>query len=306
MTNRAEWIAVDWGTSNLRAWGIGADGAVAFSRSSAQGMSKLTPDAYAGALSQLLSGDVVASGAALDVLICGMAGARQGWMEAPYLDAPADLGSLADKAVLPLMPGSRYLPRILPGICQRRAGSEDVMRGEETQLLGLSMLLPGFAGVACMPGTHSKWVEMSGRRAQRFATAMTGELFEVLGTHSVLRHSLGGDRDGPGRDVGFEAGLAATIEAPQKLSAMLFKVRAGSLLSGRAPDWSAGFLSGVLIGAEIGAHRDWIGAGETPILGDAKLAGLYARGLATIGAKSRIVDGTAATLAGLKAARATL
>ena len=135
---------------------------------------------------------------------------------------------------------------------------------------------------------------------------MTGELFEVLGTHSVLRHSLGGDRDGPGRDVGFEAGLAATIEAPQKLSAMLFKVRAGSLLSGRAPDWSAGFLSGVLIGAEIGAHRDWIGAGETPILGDAKLAGLYARGLAIIGAKSRIVDGTAATLAGLKAARATL
>jgi 2-dehydro-3-deoxygalactonokinase len=242
----------------------------------------------------------------LDVLICGMAGARQGWTEAPYLETPADLDSLADKAVSPPMPGLRYSPRILPGICQRLTGNEDVMRGEETQLLGLSTLLPGFAGIVCMPGTHSKWVEMNGRRIERFATAMTGELFEVLGTYSVLRHSLGGDRDGPGRDVGFEAGLAATTEAPQKLSAMLFKVRAGSLLSGRAPDWSAGFLSGVLIGAEIGAQRDWIGAGEIPILGDAKLAGLYARGLAMLGTKSRIVDGTTATLAGLKAARATL
>lgn len=305
MTTQSEWIAVDWGTSNLRAWGIGAGGDVVFARSSAQGMSRLAPDAYASALSQLLAGDVAASGPTLDVLICGMAGARQGWMEAPYLDAPADLAMLADKAVAPAMGGSRFSPRILPGICQRHAGSEDVMRGEETQLLGLSTLLPGFVGVVCMPGTHSKWVEMDGRCVKRFATAMTGELFDVLQAHSVLRHSLGGGQDGPGREAGFDAGLAAAIDAPQKLPAMLFKVRAGSLLSGRTPDWSAGYLSGVLIGTEIGCQRDWIGAGETPILGNAYLARLYARGLAMIGARTRIIDGTEATLAGLKAARAT-
>jgi len=224
-------------------------------------------------------------------------------MEAPYLDAPADLGALCAGAVAPANPGSRLSPRILPGICQRIAGQEDVMRGEETQLLGLATLWPGFSGVVCMPGTHSKWVQLTGRRVERFATAMTGELFDVLRTHSGLRHSFGGQLHGPNRNGGFEAGLAGGIEAPHKLSAMLFKVRAGSLLSGRTPDWCAGFLSGLLIGTEVGAQRDWIGDSEIAIVGDAGLAGLYARGLAMIGGQARIVDGIEATLAGLKAAR---
>ena len=160
------------------------------------------------------------------------------------------------------MPEARWSARILPGICQRQAGAEDVMRGEETQLLGLGTLWPGFDGVVCMPGTHSKWVRLAGRRVERFATAMTGELFEVLRTHSVLRHSLAGPLDGPHRDVGFEAGLDAGVASPQALSATLFKVRAASLLSARSPDWCAGFLSGLLIGSEIGAQRHWIGCGR--------------------------------------------
>ena len=92
-----------------------------------------------------------------------MAGARQGWREAPYLDAPADLGALVAGAVAPAMPDARSSPRVLPGVCQRLMGAEDVMRGEETQLLGLGALWPGFGGVVCMPGTHSKWVQLSGR-----------------------------------------------------------------------------------------------------------------------------------------------
>jgi 2-dehydro-3-deoxygalactonokinase len=299
----ADWVAVDWGTSNLRAWGIGADGEVAFSHKSDQGMSKLTPDAYPRVLGQLLAGDFSQSGPRIDALICGMAGARQGWMEAPYLEVPADLGALAAGAVAPAMPGTRLSPRILPGVCQRLIGAEDVMRGEETQLLGLGALCAGFLGVVCMPGTHSKWVQLTDRRVQRFATAMTGELFEVLRTHSVLRHSCGGEAHGSNRDAGFDAGLAAGIEAPHKLAVTLFKVRAGSLLTHRPPDWCAGFLSGLLIGSEIGAQRDWIDGSEIAVVGDAGLADLYARGLTTVGAKARIVDGVAATLAGLKAAR---
>lgn len=306
MTTAADWIAVDWGTSNLRAWGIGAGGDVVFARASPQGMSRVTREAYAGVLSHLLADAIDADGPPMDVVICGMAGARQGWMEAPYLEAPADLGAILDKAVAPTMPGTRLAPRILPGVCQRIAGAEDVMRGEETQLLGLATLLPQFHGTVCMPGTHCKWVQMSGRRVERFATAMTGELFDLLQTHSVLRHSLNGDLHGAGREEGFEAGLAAGMEAPQRLTAMLFKVRAASLLSGKTPAWSAGFLSGALIGAEIGGQRNWIGAGEIPILGDPKLADLYARGLAMIGAGSRIMDATEATLAGLKSARTRL
>jgi 2-dehydro-3-deoxygalactonokinase len=163
--------------------------------------------------------------------------------------------------------------------------------------------LPGFDGVVCMPGTHSKWVRLAGRRVERFATAMTGELFEVLRTHSVLRHSLAGPLDGSHREAGFAAGLDMGVASPQSLSATLFKVRAASLLSARPPDWCAGFLSGLLIGSEIGAQRDWIGTGEVAIVGDSGLATLYQKGVSAIGGRCRIVDGTEATLAGLKTAR---
>jgi 2-dehydro-3-deoxygalactonokinase len=154
-----------------------------------------------------------------------------------------------------------------------------------------------------MPGTHSKWAQLDGRRIERFTTAMTGEMFELLAIHSVLRHSLTGDLNGPERAEGFDTGVTTGIGAPEKLSATLFKVRAGSLLSGRTPSWCAGFLSGLLIGAEIGGQRDWIGDAEIPLIGSAGLCALYAQGLEKIGAKARIVDATEATIAGLMAAR---
>lgn len=299
MPEQVEWVAVDWGTSNLRAWGIDSTGGVAFSRSSPDGMSRLSREQYPEVLTSLLSGvgdDVE------DVLICGMAGARQGWIEAPYLDAPAELSRLAAGAVTPDMPG-RLSPRILPGVCLRDLGAEDVMRGEETQLLGLSALLPGFSGLAVMPGTHSKWALLDDTRLERFSSAMTGEVFELLRTHSVLRHSLGGELEGEERDVGFEAGLDQGLERPERLTATLFKVRAGSLLSGRSAPWCAGFLSGLLIGAEIGGQRDWIGEAEIPLVGSVGLCGLYQVAFARLGASTRIVDATDATLAGLKTAR---
>ncbi|WDR05891.1 2-dehydro-3-deoxygalactonokinase [Devosia rhodophyticola] len=302
MTSKAEWIAVDWGTSNLRAWGIDASGEIVFSRTSPKGMGKLDRDDYPAALSEVVAGEDFAT-SSVDVLICGMAGARQGWIEAPYLDAPANLQALANGAVQPKMPNDRLRPAILPGVCQKTPGNENVMRGEETQLLGLSALIPNFDGVVCMPGTHSKWVALSGARISRFATAMTGELYEVLRTHSVLRHSLNGDLDGPDRDAGFDAGVDVGLGRPDDLLGLLFGVRAGSLLSNRQPDWCAGYLSGLLIGSEIGGHRDWLGESEVPLIGATALCELYKRALSRAGAKSRLVDATEAVLTGLKAAR---
>ncbi|HVW93791.1 MAG TPA: 2-dehydro-3-deoxygalactonokinase [Devosia sp.] len=305
MTVATEWVAVDWGTSNLRAWGIAADGAVSFAKASPEGMGRLSPDQFAGVLDSLVASELPENGRPVDALICGMAGARQGWIEAPYIEAPADLGGLAYSAVHPPQGESRLAARILPGVCQKRSGAEDVMRGEETQLLGLSALMPGFSGVAILPGTHSKWAWLGGRRIERFATAMTGELYELLKTHSVLRLSLAGEIDQAERSAGTSAGLAMGIEWPERLASLLFKVRAGALLSGRSPGWSAGFLSGLLIGAEIGGQRDWIAAGqqEIPLIGGAGLAAIYAEGLALLGATGRTVDATSATLAGLKLAR---
>ncbi|WP_375450949.1 2-dehydro-3-deoxygalactonokinase [uncultured Devosia sp.] len=303
MNSSVDWVAVDWGTSNLRAWGIDDTGGIAFAKTSPNGMGKLAREQFAGALTELLADVEGPAGRPISVLICGMAGARQGWLEAPYLQAPTDLRALLDGAVHPEMPDARFRPTILPGVCQKMAGSDNVMRGEETQLLGLAALNPGFSGVVCMPGTHSKWAQLSGTHIERFATAMTGELFEVLRTHSVLRHSLDGDLEGPGRGEGFAVGVQAGLDHPERLLGELFEVRAGSLLSGRQPDWCAGYLSGLLIGSEIGANRVWIGDAEVPLIGSAALCGLYGQALDRIGVRSRLVDATEAVLAGLKAAR---
>jgi 2-dehydro-3-deoxygalactonokinase len=304
VTDAIEWIAVDWGTSNLRAWPIDADGQAGRVIESDQGMSRLTPDQFAPTLEHLLSGLPLREGAPTEVIICGMAGARQGWREAPYLEAPTDLVRLADGAVRPADTPARLSVSILPGVCQRVAGEEDVMRGEETQLLGLLTLQAGFSGTVIMPGTHNKWVAIEDGRIERFSTAMTGELFEVLSTHTVLRHSLAGDRDGLGNESGMDAGLEAGLEAPERLTGLLFKTRAASLLAGRSAAWCAGYLSGLLIGTEVGGHRDWVaGQSSVPLLGSARLSSIYAKALGRLGIESQLIDATQATIAGLKAAR---
>lgn len=303
VSTATSWIAVDWGTSNLRAWGIGRDGEIAFAASSDKGMGRLARDEFPAALTEVIQAGGGRTDEPAEVLITGMAGARQGWVEAPYLDAPTDLRGLSAGAVSPNLPESALSVRILPGVCQKTPGAENVMRGEETQLLGLSRLLPGFSGVVCMPGTHSKWAVLEGVRLEKFATAMTGELYEVLRQHSVLRHSLNGDVDGPGHAEGFQQGLEAGLARPDVLTGNLFTVRAASLLSGKQADWCGGYLSGLLIGSEVSGRRDWIGDDEVPLIGSPSLCARYAEAIASIGGKTRTIDATEATLAGLKAAR---
>ena len=290
MTESIEWIAVDWGTSNLRAWGMGADGTALVPASSDQGMGKLKPEQFPAAL-QAVVAQITPSSDAIDVVICGMAGARQGWMEAPYLDAPTDLSRLGQGAVHPEVLNTSLRVSILPGVCQRQGG-ENVMRGEETQLLGLASLFPGYSGLVCMPGTHSKWARLDGTTIESFTTAMTGEMFELLKTHSVLRHSLGENLDGPERETGFQAGARDGLDNPAALLGQLFRVRAAALLSGRGPDWCAGYLSGLLIGTEIAANRNQISTDPVPLIGSATLCGLYASVLAMTGAAGRVVDST--------------
>jgi 2-dehydro-3-deoxygalactonokinase len=167
VSKSTSWIAVDWGTSNLRAWGIGRDGEIAFAASSDKGMGRLARDQFPAALTEVIHAGGGRTDEPAEVLITGMAGARQGWIEAPYLEAPTDLRALSAGAVSPSLPETALSVRILPGVCQKTPGAENVMRGEETQLLGLSRLLPGFSGVVCMPGTHSKWAVLEGARGRR-------------------------------------------------------------------------------------------------------------------------------------------
>lgn len=299
MAGKAVWLAVDWGTSNVRAWGMTADGAEVFAAASDRGMNRIAHGDYATVLCDLVAGRFDGG----EVIVCGMAGARQGWCEAPYLETPAELGGLLASSVSPADAPKDFRVRILPGVCQRTAGEEDVMRGEETQLLGLLRLRPGFSGVAILPGTHSKWAQVRDGRLVRFASAMTGEIYEVLSTHTVLRLSLGGERNGPQAARGLDEGLTAGLEHPEQLTTLAFRTRAASLLSSRPPDWCDGYLSGLLIGAEIGGHRDWLDGTEVPLIGSPRLTATYATALERIGCQVISVDATEATLAGLNGAR---
>lgn len=300
MTSKTEWVAVDWGTSNVRAWGITADGSHTFSTQSDRGMGRIARVDYPSVLAELIAHNVPPG---TETVVCGMAGARQGWLEAPYLDTPADLHALARGAVRP--EGTEFAVRILPGVCQRAGGREDVMRGEETQLLGLLALQPGFEGTAILPGTHSKWVEIRGGRVVRFSTAMTGELYEVLSQHSVLRHSFAaGSIDGPAIEDGITEGMRAGLETPALATSLVFRTRAAALLSGKGADWCSGYLSGLLVGVEVGGHRDWLLADAVPLIGSARFGRLYGAALKLIGVIGTPVDASEATIAGLVAARA--
>lgn len=287
-----KWIAVDWGTSHLRLWPMGADDHPLRRIDSDLGMSRLAPAEYEPALLDLL-GDDLPDGP-VPVVICGMAGSRQGWAEAPYVETPCAVP--VDGPSVPTR-DPRLRVHILPGIKQMRP--PDVMRGEETQIGGFLAKEPGFDGVLCLPGTHNKWVHISAREVVSFKTFMTGELFSVLGGQSVLRHSLNGEG---WDDAAFAEAVSDALSRPATLTASLFTLRADSLLNGTGAAVTRARLSGLLIGAELAAARPyWLGQ-DIVILGEDGVAQAYRAALAAQGATARLVPAGDITLAGLAAA----
>lgn len=287
------WIAVDWGTSHVRAWLMGPDGAVLDRRNSSDGMGTLGKDEFQLALERLC-GDVLPA----PVMACGMVGARQGWAEAPYATVPcvppgADVATKAPTT----LPGLDV--RILPGV--KQAKPADVMRGEETQIAGYLATRPGFDGIICLPGTHTKWAHISAGEIVSFRTSMTGEMFGLLSKHSVLRHSVGEGWDA----AAFAAGVDQAISRPETLAAAFFSIRAESLLDGLCPDAAKARLSGLLIGAELAAMRPyWLGQ-QVAIIGTKTLTRAYQTALGTQGVP--VTDTPSdedMTLAGLTAAYA--
>ena len=289
-----DWIAVDWGTSNLRVWAMGPDGVLA-SAGSDEGMGKLAPNEFEAALLRVIAPWL--SAGVTPVIACGMVGARQGWMEAPYRSTPcAPVASGELMAVPTTDPRIRMM--IAPGLSQAKPA--DVMRGEETQIAGALALLPGFDGVFCLPGTHSKWVHVSAGEVVSFQTLMTGEMFALLSQHSVLRHGMAGEGSD---EAAFSQGLADAMERPEKVSARLFTLRAEGLLNGLTPDAARSRLSGLLIGLELSAAKPyWLGQ-RIALIGAEALSNRYAAALTAQGATPESLDATACTLAGLAAAR---
>jgi 2-dehydro-3-deoxygalactonokinase len=289
-----DWIALDWGGSHLRAWAMVGDKPVAH-LANGRGTGALARDDFGPALVALVE-EWLRDGHCIPVYACGMVGSRQGWVEAPYRTVPC--APLAGGLVVAPQPDPRMQVHVVPGLKQARPA--DVMRGEETQIAGFMALNPGWDGVICLPGTHSKWVQVSAGEVVSFQTFLTGEMFALLAGHSVLRHGMAG-----WDDAGFDAGLAQGLDRPDRLLARLFSLRAEGLLDGLDPATARARLSGLLVGAELAAAKPyWLGQ-RVAVLGAGDLAALYARALDGQSVPVSAHTAQAATLAGLAAARTT-
>ena len=277
----ARLIALDWGTSSLRAYRLGAGGAVLQARQQPWGILHLPDGGFAAAL-RGIAGDWIGAAPTPPLLASGMVGSAQGWAPVHYLDTPADAKALA-AGLHPLDTGLGCRLHVVPGV--RLPGERpDVMRGEETQIVGALATVPSLAmrSRLLLPGTHSKWVELQAGCITAFRTYMSGELYAVLKEHSILGR--------PARDVGavaddvaFDRGVAAA-QGAEPLAALLFSARTlvldGRLLAAHSLD----YLSGLLIGDELrSALHDGGDSVPMALIGEPALGARYRRALSAFG-----------------------
>ena len=281
-------IAVDWGTTNRRAYAIGADGRVAERIEDDLGILSIANGGFVDEIGMLRTrfGD-------RPMLLAGMIGSNRGWIETPYVPCPARLADL----VAGLVWVEKDRLAIVPGLSFEDGETADVMRGEEVQIFGAagSGMVPA-GSLVCHPGTHNKWIALEGDMIAGFRTVMTGELFNLLKEHSILGELLAM----PARpDAAFERGVRHGL-AHDDLTAALFSVRAGVLLGRRPREEAASHVSGLLIGSDlrIGLRADR--AGEIAVIGSPDLTRLYAAALAHALRATRQIDGDDAFVAGAR------
>lgn len=294
-------IAVDWGTSSLRAALMAPDGRVLDRKSGADGIMAMTGRAYAAVLADLV-GPWRQAHPGAPILLSGMVGSRQGWREAPYVPCPAGPGDLV-AGLTPVDAGPLGQALIVPGLSHRPVGgAPDVIRGEEVQIFGAIVFgalavdaragAEAGSGLFVLPGTHSKWAVVEDGRVVRFHTFMTGEIYGCLRRHSILGRLMPDLDPEPDLDA-FDRGTAAALATAAPLNA-LFSARTLGLFGDLPPEALPGYLSGLLVGEEV---REALAlAGQQPevrLIGEPRLAALYARVLDRLGVASRPVEDAA-------------
>jgi len=300
--SEAAFIAGDWGTSRVRLYLCDGRGSV-LARGEGEGAS--VPDC-AGRFAKAVASWDKAHGI-LPAILGGMVGSTIGWKEVPYLRCPADPAAIA-AAALRFDAGGRAIA-ILPGLsCIGKTGAPDVMRGEETQILGALRLHPALAKgrhLFCLPGTHAKWVAMDKGTVIQFQTALSGELFDLLSHHSVLARD-GGEMDS--ESPALQRGLDFARANPDAdLLHLLFSTRARVVTGEMAKADAASYLSGLILGKDIAtALRLFDREGPVQLICTPGLAALYGRALKTYDIPVAAIDGDAAALAGLVHAHAEI
>jgi 2-dehydro-3-deoxygalactonokinase len=293
-------IALDWGTSNLRARLLGAEGRELEGRSALGGIMAVPQGGFECVLRELCADWI--DGLGVPLMASGMIGSRQGWVEAPYLPCPAALPEVASRLTRVSLKGGAVL-HIVPGLsCVGLDGVTDVMRGEETQLWGAGL---SEGEVAVLPGTHSKWAWMGeGARVERFRTYMTGELYALATQHSILGRLMVSGHESPEDFLsGVRLGLAEHAHATHALFAARTAGLTGQVSAQGLPD----YLSGLLIGLEMGSAR---AAGALPrdgvtLIGEESLCSRYARALNCAGVASTLAAGEVTTRGQWRVAQAS-
>jgi 2-dehydro-3-deoxygalactonokinase len=286
-------VAIDWGTSSLRGALLDADGKVLEERSDARGILKVPQGGFPAVFEALFGDWMRLDGARC--LISGMAGSKQGWVEAPYCACPAGRVEAGRRIIdIDVRPGSRI--SIVPGLSDEHDGVPDVMRGEEVQIFGAMALMDVDEGVFVLPGTHNKWATVKKGRVTGFRTFMTGEFYALLSQHSILARTL--DADAPLDEAAFVQGVTRADNG-QGLLHNAFGARTLALFERMATQELSSYLSGLLIGEEL-RTQSLQGAGEVVLIGSSALTQRYALALRATGTATRTL-GAEATWAGLHA-----
>jgi 2-dehydro-3-deoxygalactonokinase len=279
-------IAVDWGTTNRRAYVIDASGKRVDEFEDHKGVLSVPAGGFPDAVAEIRAklGDH-------PLLLAGMIGSNRGWKEATYVPCPAGIDELAAKLV---WVGEREA--IVPGVSYLGQGRADVMRGEEVQLLGaVAAGLVSRDALACHPGTHNKWALLRGGTIHLFGTVMTGELFSLLKEHSILADMLQGPVEA---NDAFKRGVGRAFERDM-LPADLFGARAEVLLGQMNKDDVPSYVSGLLVGTDVRIGLTWPLAARIPVLGRKELTKLYAAAIEQAGREAIELEGEECFLAGI-------
>lgn len=272
-------IGLDWGTSSLRAFLIGTDGEVQNSISLPQGIMHVKDRNFDTIFRKLIG--PWTGGTELPIIASGMITSRNGWVETPYVNVPAGAEELAEVLVVHKTADGQTV-HFVTGMTTEHDGAPDVMRGEETQIVGAAAI--GMAdGTFVMPGTHSKWMNVADGRIRDYTTYMTGEVFGALRSHTILGMLMTDSRFDPD---GFQLGVEAGLSTGSNLLHDLFRVRTLPLFGRISGDMTADYLSGMLIGAEIAAATsEGQEPGSVTIVGRGDLSDRYETALSLSGVK---------------------
>lgn len=293
---QAALIAVDWGTSRLRARLVDGEGHSLDAAESGEGIGQIEGD-HEEAFERL-----TARWPPVPTIMAGMIGSRQGWREAAYVPCPATAAAIAERIIRFETARGRPMA-IVPGLVVRSAERDgDVIRGEETQMIGLVDGRPGLSGTVILPGTHSKWATIDTGAITGFQTYMTGELFDLLSRVSFLRHSVAD----AGGDLSASPDFALAVERTARdglpFLGALFSVRVRQLLNDVSRDSNLAYLSGLVVGGEIAAAQTMrtLGRGApVSIVGSKSLARAYDTALRILGFQTDVLDGDRLVLDGL-------